>query len=155
MISKGKKVRIAYNLMVEGKLIKSINATKPMRYIHGRKEIFLGLEKALKGLKVGDRKKFSISPKEGYGPENPKSVMEMSKARFLKKDHFIGKEITSAKDGKFLATVKEVRKDTLVLNFNHPFAGKQLNYEVLVVAIEGEGIINLKKEAHETKLQGK
>ena len=145
MISKGKKVRIAYNLTVDGKLIKSINATKPLRYVHGRKEIALGLEKALKGLKVGERKKFTVSPKDGYGPENPKSVMEMSKSRFMKKDHYIGKEITSPKDGKFLATVRAVKKDTLVLDFNHPFAGKQLFYEVLVVAIEGEGIVQFKK----------
>ena len=145
MISKGKKVRIAYNLTVDGKLIKSINATKPMRYVHGKKEISVGLEKALKGLKVGERKKFTLSPKEGYGPENPASFMEISKTRFMKKDHFIGKEITSPKDGKFLATVKEVKKDTLVLNFNHPFAGKNLFYEVLVVAIEGEGVVHLKK----------
>ena len=144
MISKGKKVRIAYNLTVEGKLIKSISATRPLRYVHGRKEIILGLENELRGLKVGERKKFTVSPKNGYGPENPASVMEMSKTRFMKRDHFIGKEITSPKDGKFLATVKEVKKDTLVLNFNHPFAGKKLCYEVLVVAIEGEGITNPK-----------
>ena len=152
MISKGKKVRIAYNLTVDGKLIKSINASKPFRYIQGKREISQGFQKALQGLKIGDRKQFILSPKEGYGLENPKSFMEMPKSRFLKKDHFIGREITSAKDGKFLATVKEVKKDTLVLNFNHPFAGKKLDYEVLVVAIEGEGIINLKKDGNETKL---
>ena len=141
MIARGKKVRIAYNLTVDGKLIKSISATKPLRYVHGRKEISSGLENALKGLKVGDRKKFMLSPKEAYGFEDPKSFMEMPKSRFLKKDHFIGRQITSQKDGKFLATVKEVRPSTLVLNFNHPFAGKKLYYEVFVIAIEGEGIL--------------
>ena len=138
MISKGKKVRIAYNLTIDGKLIKSIGAVKPLRYVHGKNEISLGLEKALKGLKVGDRKEFDLSAKEGYGLEDPKSFMEMPKSRFPKKDHYIGKEITSPRDGKFLATVKEVRHSTLVLNFNHPFAGKKLHYDVTVVSIEGE-----------------
>ncbi len=145
MITKGKKVRIAYNLTVDGKLIKSIGSAKPMSYVHGKRQISVGLEKALKGLKVGDRKAFDLSPKEGYGLENPKSVMEMPKSRFLKKDHFIGRELLSPKDHKFLATVKEVRKNTLVLNFNHPFAGKKLHYEVLVIGIEGEGNMTLKK----------
>ena len=138
MITNGKKVRIAYNLTVDGKLIKSIGASKPLRYIHGKKEISAGLEKALKGLKVGERKKFTLSPKEGFGLMDPKSFMEMPKSRFLKKDHFIGKEIKSPRDGKYLATVKEVKQNTLVLNFNHPYAGKKLHYEVVVVAIEGE-----------------
>ena len=145
MISKGKKVRIAYNLTVDGKLIKSISAVKPMRYVHGKKEISLGLEKALRGLKVGDRKEFVLSPKEGYGFENSKSFMEMPKSRFPKRDHVIGKVISSQNDGKYLATVKEVRSDTLLLNFNHPFAGKKLHYEIVVVGIEGEGNASLKK----------
>ncbi len=138
MISKGKKVRIAYNLTVEGKLIKSIGATKPFRYVHGRREVSTGLEKALRGLKVGQRKSFTVSAREGYGPENPKSFIEMPKTQFAAKDHFIGKQLTSPKDGKYLATVKEVKATTLVLNFNHPFAGKQLHYDVLVIGIEGE-----------------
>ncbi len=146
MISKGKKVRIAYNLMVEGKLIKSIGSAKPLSYVHGKRQISAGLENALKGLKVGERKEFDLSPKEGYGLVDPKSFMEMPKSRFLKKDHFIGREIVSPKDHKFLATVKEVRKSTLILNFNHPFAGKKLHYEVLVIGIEGEGAVNTKKE---------
>ena len=145
MISKGKKVRIAYNLTVDGKLIKSIGAAKPLRYVHGKREISTGLEKALRGLKVGERKAFTVSPQDGYGPENPKSFIEMPKKKFATKDHFIGKEITSPKDGKFLATVKEVRPETLVLNFNHPFAGKKLYYEVVVIGIEGEGNAVLKK----------
>jgi FKBP-type peptidyl-prolyl cis-trans isomerase SlyD len=145
MISKGKKVRIAYNLTVDGKLIKSISAVKPLRYVHGKKEISMGLENALRGLKVGERKEFVLSPKEGYGFENSKSFMEMPKSRFPKRDHIIGKVISSQNDGKFLATVKEVRTNTLVLNFNHPFAGKKLHYEVVVIAIEGEGNMTIKK----------
>lgn len=138
MISKGKKVRIAYNLTIEGKLIKSVGTARPLWYVHGKKEIPLGLEKALTGLKAGDRKAFFVFPKNGYGTENPKSIIEMPKARFPKKDHVIGKEISSQRDGKFFATVKEVRANTLVLNFNHPFAGKKLYYQVVVMAIEGE-----------------
>ena len=145
MISQGKKVRLAYNLTVNGKLIKSVSSIKPLRYIHGKKQISSGLEKELKGLNVGDSKEFELSPKDGYGLEDPKSFMEMPKSRFPKRDHFVGKELTSPRDGKFLATVKEVRPNTLILNFNHPFAGKKLHYEVIVIAIEGEGTVNIKK----------
>ena len=147
MISSGKTVRIAYNLTIGGKLIKCVSPVKPLRYIHGRKQISRGLERALRGLKVGESKDFSLSPKDGYGLEDPKLYMEMPKSRFQKKDHVIGKQLISQKDGKFFATVREVRTKTLILNFNHPFAGKKLDYEVVVVAIEGEGTINLKKGA--------
>ena len=147
MISQGKTVRISYNLTIAGKLVKSVSSVKPLRYVHGRKQIFSGLEQALKGLKVGESKDFSLSPKEGYGLEDPKLRMEMPKSRFQKKDHVIGKQLISQKDGKFFATVRAVRPKTLLLDFNHPFAGKKLRYEVVVVAIEGEGAIHLKKGA--------
>ena len=137
MISRGKRVRIAYDLSVDGKLVKSVNSIKPLRYVHGKKEILPGLEKALAGLKLGERKVVHLSPKNGYGAENPAAILEMPKSGFPKKDHFVGKEMKSIKDGKYLATVKEVRKETLVLNFNNPLAGKTLHYEVVVVGIEG------------------
>ena len=138
MATRGKRIRIAYDLTVEGKLIRSVPATNPLRYIQGQKEILPGLEKALKGLKLGERKVIRLSPKNGYGVENPGSILEMPKSRFPKRDHFIGKEMKSLKDGKYLATVREVREKTFVLDFNHPLAGKTLHYEVLVVGIEGQ-----------------
>ena len=136
MISRGKKVRIAYDLTVDGKLIKSVHANKPLQYVHGKKQILPGLEKALQGLKLGERKVIRLSPKNGYGFEDPNSIMEMPKSRFPKRDHFVGKEMKSLRDGKYLAVVKEVRKETLVLNFNNPLAGKTLHYEVVVIGIE-------------------
>ena len=148
MIGRGKKIRIAYDLTVDGKLVKSVYATKPLQYIHGKKEILPGLEKALQGLKLGDRRAIDLSPKNGYGVENPASIMEMPKKRFPKRDHFIGKEMRSLKDGKYLATVKEVRKETLVLNFNHPLAGKTLHYDVVVVGIEGHPSVTARRASN-------
>ena len=136
MISRGKRIKIAYDLTVDGKLVKSVHANKPLQYVHGRKEILPGLEKALQGLKLGEKKSIHLSPKNGYGVEDPNSIMEMPKSRFPKRDHFVGKEMKSLKDGKYLAVVKEVRKETLVLNFNNPLAGKTLHYDVIVIGIE-------------------
>ena len=131
-----RRIKITYDLTVDGKLIHSFNMNKPFRYVQGKKDILPGLQKAIKGLKPGQRKAIQLSPKQGYGIRNPQSVMEMSKTRFPKRDHFIGKEIRSQRDGKFLATVREVRKETLVLDFNHPLAGKTLHYDVRVLSIK-------------------
>lgn len=138
MITRGKTVAISYDLSVEGQLVKCISPQKPLRYIHGKKQILPGLEKRLRGLKVGDHKEFDLAPKEGYGAENPKSIMEVDKTRFPKGNHVVGKKILSKRDGKFLATVKAVKQNTLVLNFNHPLAGKKLHYDVVVLTIQGK-----------------
>ncbi len=136
-ISKGKKIAIAYTLSSEGKLIKCVSSQKPFRYVYGKKGIVSGLEKRLKGLKVGDQREFKLSPREGYGLEDPKSIMESDRSKFPSKDHFVGKQIISKRDGKFLATVKAVKERTLVLNFNHPLAGKALLISIEIVSIDG------------------
>lgn len=120
---------------MNGRLIKCISDNKPLRYVHGKKQILSGLEKKLKGMKAGSMSEFDLTPEEGYGMEDKKAYIEMPKKRFPKRNHFVGKEISS-KDGKFLATVREVKQNTLVLNFNHPLAGKQLHYCVRVMEVK-------------------
>ena len=138
MISRGKTVRIAYDLSADGKLVRCVHSAKPFRYLHGKSDLLPALEKALVGMNVGDRKKILLRPKDGHGPQNPRSIVEMPKTRFPKRDHLVGKEVRSLRDNKYLATVTEVRKNTLILNFNHPLAGKELQYDVQVIGIEGE-----------------
>ena len=143
MISLGKRVRLAFELTVDGKTLKIIHSGKPMSYVQGRStpEFPKGLAKQLSGMKLGQRKRVVLTPKQGYGSTNPKLVMTMPRSRFARKHHFIGRQIVSEKDGKHLAFVKEVHKDSVVLDFNHPLAGKNLQYDILVVGIEGEGMM--------------
>ncbi len=141
MITNGKVVRIAYELTVDGKVLKSVQTERPYCFVCGRqkrKEIPEALEAAIHGLKAGNCKSIDIPPKKAHGNENPHCFIEVPKARYPKTCHAIGKEI-SARDGKYLARVKEVRKNTLLLNFNHPLAGKTLHYEVFVVSVDGIG----------------
>ncbi len=135
-ITKGKAVAISYDLTVDGHLIKCISAQKPLRYTDGKKQILLGLEKRLRGLKVGDRRELDLPAKEGYGLENPKSIMEVEKSKYPKGNHVVGKQILSKKDRTFLATVKAVNQQTLILNFNHPLAGKKLHFSVVVLTVQ-------------------
>lgn len=148
-ITAGKVVSISYDLTVEGHLIKCISSQKPLRYTHGKKEILPGLEKRLKGLKVGDYKEFDLPATEGYGPENPKSILEVDKRKYSKDNHVIGKQIFSKKHGKFMATVKAVNQNTIVLNFNHPLAGKKLHFNVTVVNVQPK---DLSKERSAKKI---
>lgn len=144
MISSGKKICLAFELTVEGKLIKIVHSGKPISYVQGKKSPLFprALGPKLSGMRIGQRRRVMLSPKQGYGTTDTKLIMIMPRKRFAVKYHFIGRSVISEKDGKHLAFVKEVRKDVLVLDFNHPLAGKNLQYDVLVVGIEGEGMMS-------------
>lgn len=141
MITKGQTVKIAFDLTVDGKLIRSVHSTKPLCFVYGseeEKEIPAALQKAIRHLHVGDRRQLMLSPKQAHGEVNPESFVEMPKSRISTKFHFIGKEVPSQKEGKRFGMVKDIKKDTIVINLNHPLAGKSLKYDVLVVGIQNK-----------------
>ncbi len=138
IVSEGKSVKVNYTLTVDGKVIDSSKGRAPLQFKVGSHAMIPGFEKAVMGMKVGQKKSFKVKPEEGYGPEDPKAIREIPK-----KD--LPHEITpkagmtlyaQGKDGqRFPVRVEEVKKDVVVMNFNHPLAGKTLNFDVEVVEI--------------------
>jgi len=146
VIRKGKRVSIAYELVVEGRLIQSIGAQKPMRYVHGQKQILGRLEKALRGLAIGDRKEVSLSARDGYGPVQDKYIVEIPRSSVPRRCHYVGQRIKFRKSNT-PATIREVRPVTLILDLNHPLAGKRLHFSVLIVGVD-------EKKVERTRLSG-
>ena len=73
-IEDGSIVTIEYTLTDDsGKMIDTSVGKEPLTYIHGAGQIVKGLERELNGLKVGDQKKVSVKPEEGYGLPNEKA----------------------------------------------------------------------------------
>jgi FKBP-type peptidyl-prolyl cis-trans isomerase SlyD len=135
-ITKDSVVSIEYRLHLgDGKIIDESDADDPLVYLHGYEEIVPGLEKALEGKKAGESLKVQVSPEEGYGEYEPEGVEEVAREEFPPDLELEAGGIVSATDEEgdevdFL--VKEVRPNTVVVDFNHPLAGKTLHFEVSV-----------------------
>ncbi len=139
MISKGKVVSLAYTLKDDGgQVLDRAETTEPFSYLHGVGQIVNGLESALEGLKVGDKKVVTVEPKDGYGELNPNLKVSVPKTEFpadakiQKGMQFVGR----SEDGhEVVYTVENVQTDTIQLNGNHPLAGQTLNFDVEVIAV--------------------
>ncbi|WP_257450055.1 FKBP-type peptidyl-prolyl cis-trans isomerase [Archangium lipolyticum] len=135
-IAKDSVVSIEYRLHLgDGKTIDESDEGDPLVYLHGHEQIVPGLEKALAGKKVGDSLKVQVTPEEGYGEYDPDGVEEVPREDFPPDMELEAGGIVSATDDEgddvdFL--VKEVRPNTVVVDFNHPLAGKTLHFEVTV-----------------------
>jgi FKBP-type peptidyl-prolyl cis-trans isomerase SlyD len=129
-------VSIEYRLHLgDGKTIDESDPGEPLVYLHGYEQIVPGLEKALEGKKVGESLKVTVTPEEGYGEYDPDGVEEVPREDFPPDMELEAGGIVSATDEEgdevdFL--VKEVRPKTVVVDFNHPLAGKTLHFEVTV-----------------------
>jgi len=139
VVADGETVKVNYTLTVDGKVVDSSKGRQPLEFKAGAHQMIPGFEKAVMGMKVGEKKSFKVKPEEGYGPVNPKAFQEVPKKQ-LPADVTPKAGMTmyaQSKDGKKIPVkIKEVKKDVVVMDLNHPLAGKTLNFDVEVVEIK-------------------
>ena len=138
-IKPGSRVGIEYTLTDEGgKVLDSNKGQEPFTYTHGERQIVPGLESALAGKRAGDVTKVTVKPEDGYGKIDPKAQIEVGKER-VPADIKVGSELTgsTANGDTRSVRVKEIKDKSVVLDMNHPLAGKTLVFDVRVLSVEG------------------
>ena len=139
IITDGNVVKLHYTLTVEGKVVDNTREREPFMFLVGAEQVIPGFEKALKGMVVGEKKSFQISPDEGYGQENEEGIDEVFKENLPPDlEPVVGVTLyaTGAQGQTIPGRITEVRQDSVVISINHPFAGKTLDYEVEIVEIQ-------------------
>jgi FKBP-type peptidyl-prolyl cis-trans isomerase SlyD len=129
-------VSLEYTLTVDGEVVDSTEGIEPISFLQGYENIIPGLERELYGLKIGDSKKVHVTAKDAYGEIDPEAVVEVPR-KDIPKDIPLkpGVELqVTNEDGELLdAVIVSVSKEMVRLDFNHPLAGKDLNFAVTVV----------------------
>ncbi|GAB4580600.1 MAG: peptidylprolyl isomerase [Anaerolineales bacterium] len=135
-VAKDVVVSLAYTLKVAGEILDEAEHDDPLLYLHGHKNIVPGLEKSLTGMKIGERKSVVVKPKEGYGEYNEDDVEIVSRDEFpdeIPLEEGVEIVVEDDEGEEVNATIVEVTKDKVTLDFNHPLAGKELHFEVTIV----------------------
>ncbi len=139
MIEKGRKVKFDYTLTVDGKTIDSSQRSGPLEDTQGEGNNIIGLERRMDGLKVGDKRMFTIPAEEAYGQVNPNAFQDIPKSS-LPKDIAPQEgqvlEVQDSSGRRFPALIWEVREKTILLNLNHPLAGKELQFDITILEIQ-------------------
>lgn len=138
-IEKGKEVTLAYQLYVNGDLLEAADSKDPFVYVHGQNQIIPGLEKGLDGLRKGEKKTVRVPPKEAYGLVDPKALQEFEKEKLPPDVAPQMGTLLEARDPNGLpqlVKIVEVKEKTVVIDFNHPLAGKELEFQIEVLSIK-------------------
>ncbi len=139
MISTGKKVAFAYTLTVDNEIVDSSEGRDPLNYVQGSGQIIPGLDRQMEGLKIGEEKTITVLPEEGYGQVNPEALKEVPKKMLPQGlEPHVGMYLQlQGPNGQSLPVkVSEVKNESVILDLNHPLAGKTLNFQVKIVSIE-------------------
>jgi FKBP-type peptidyl-prolyl cis-trans isomerase SlyD len=137
-VAKDLVISMDYELSVEGEVIDYSEPGDPIEFIQGYENIISGLEKAIDGLTVGDSKEVFVKAAEAYGEYDADGFVEVPKAEFPEDIPLeVGLEISVTNDDgeEMTAFIEEVSLETITLNFNHPLAGKDLNFKIKIVGI--------------------
>lgn len=137
-IAENKVVKLNYKgTLLSGEVFDSSEGREPLEFIFGVGMIIPGLEDGIKGLKVGDKKKVNIKSDKAYGPRMDEAVQEVPKEHFpadipLK----VGMQLAAqGPHGVIPVVIADIKANTVMVDFNHPLAGKDLVFEIEVVGV--------------------
>ena len=139
VVKDGLMVSLEYTLKSpEGQVLESSKGKEPLKYIHGQKMMIPGLEKELAGMKVGGEKHVTVKPEDGYGKVDPNAVQEVPKDKIPPNALKVGAVLAArSPEGMVVPmTVREIKEKTVVMDMNHPMAGKTLVFDIKVVDIQ-------------------
>ena len=138
-IEKGSTVQLEYTLKDDaGAVLDSNKGQSPFTYTQGEAQLMPGLEKQLVGMHVGEEKKVVLPPEEAYGRPDPSAETEVAKDLLPREALTVGARLMARNSTgeQRPVMVKEIKEKTVVLDLNHPLAGKTLVFEVKVLGVE-------------------
>lgn len=138
-ITEDSVVSLHYKLRSEsGELLDSSEGNQPIEFLQGSGEIIHGLEEHLYGMQVGESKEVTLKPEEAYGQRDPQATTRVPRSAFPDDVELkVGMAVQMRdEDGEpVLAYVGEIGEQEVLLDHNHPLAGKTLRFDVEVVGV--------------------
>jgi FKBP-type peptidyl-prolyl cis-trans isomerase 2 len=136
MIENGTIVNVHYTgKFPDGEVFDSSEGRGTLRFEIGSGQIIPGFETALMGKNVGDKVTVNIQPEEAYGEVSEDLFVKIDKSK-MPGDVEVGQVLQAQSDeGTSNVVVAEVGDDYVLVDANHPLAGKELVFDIEVVSL--------------------
>lgn len=138
-IGQNTEVTLHFALHLEnGDTVDSTFDKAPAVFKVGDGNLLPGFENALFGFKAGDQRKLSIAPENAFGQHNPQNVQVMPRSQFDGMELSEGLLVifNDAANTELPGVVKAFDEHQVTIDFNHPLAGKTLNFEVQILDVK-------------------
>ncbi|MFT5441795.1 MAG: FKBP-type peptidyl-prolyl cis-trans isomerase 2 [Myxococcota bacterium] len=139
VIVAGSNVALAYTLRLEsGDVLDTNIGGEPVRFKALAGQVVAGLDEAVVGMKIGDRKHIRVPPEKGYGARDPLALRPIPLSRLPAEARVPGTELGTedARGRPRLMRVERIEGDNAIMDFNHPLAGQVLLFDIEVVAVD-------------------
>lgn len=134
----GDTVRIHYTGRLEdGTVFDTSREREPLTFVLGSGQVIPGFDEAVTGMEVGDEKTVTISAEDAYGPRRDEMILSYPLGDLPDGvDPQVGQSLQmSTPEGQtFQVRVTERDEESLTLDANHPLAGRDLTFDIELVA---------------------
>lgn len=146
-ITTGTKVKLVYTLKISnGKIIETIPDDKPIEIPFGANQLLHEFEEKLSGLKKDDQFDITIKADNAYGKTDAYAIFDIPLETFEVDGKVDEKMIqmgnvipmTDKDKNKHMGKIIKILKDAVTLDFNHPLAGKDLNFVGKIISVESD-----------------
>lgn len=138
-IKSGDTVKVHYHgKLTDGQTFDSSEGREPLEFTVGVGQVIKGFDNALIDMKVGEKKTVEIPVAEAYGDRREDMVVEYPKNDFpAEMTPEVGMQLNMSdqQGNNFPVVITEVKDEIVVLDANHPLAGKDLIFDLEVVSI--------------------
>jgi len=134
-IKAGDNIKISYiGKIKDGVEFEKCDEDSPLVFEVGSEEIIEGLNEAVVGMEVGEKKTVTLGPEEAYGSADPELAGKV-KLSELPEGAEVGSTLTDGDDGPNY-WVRSIEGEEVVLDGNHPLCGKTLIFDLEIISID-------------------
>ncbi len=138
-VKSGDTVRLHYTgTLQDGTTFDSSAGRDPLEFTVGSGQIIPGLDKAIPGMAVGEKKTVNVTADEAYGQPDPNARQAVPRSEIpddLPLDLGSQLQVQTATGQVMPVTIVEVTEEAVTLDANHPLAGKDLTFAIELVEI--------------------
>lgn len=125
--------------LMDGTEMDSTYGGQPAAFVWGDESLLPGFERALLGLKAGDKRSVYIEADKGFGAYNPDNIQQFRADEFadgMTLEPGVVVSFRDASGAELPGVISLIEDNWVTVDFNHPLAGRDLTFEVEILAVE-------------------
>ncbi len=144
VIANDTRVTLHFSLTLEdGSVVDSNFDKQPASFDVGDGSLLAGFEKKIHGMKAGQKASFTVLPEESFGQPNPANIQRFSRSDFAQDMELTEGLVISFADAgqsELPGVVTSITDEAVMVDFNHPLAGRTIQFDVGIVAVENASV---------------
>ncbi|MEX2489724.1 MAG: FKBP-type peptidyl-prolyl cis-trans isomerase [Pseudomonadales bacterium] len=138
-VGPGTKVTLRFSLEFEDGEVIDSTGDRAAEFVVGDGSLLPGFERAMFGLKAGDRERLFVEAAHGFGEPKSENIQRIKRSQFSPDMPLSEGLIVSFADqhnAELPGVICGMTEDLVEVDFNHPLSGKNLYFDVDIVAVE-------------------